>query len=70
MKWKQIEGDWLQFKNNVKRQWPKLTYVDVIIGKRSRLAHYIQKRVGCSHGEAEQQLAIWQARQSEVCQPV
>ena len=32
MKWNLIEDDWLQLKGNVKRQWPKLTNVDVIIG--------------------------------------
>ena len=69
MKWNLIEGDWQQIKGNVKRHWPKLTYVDVIIGKRARLAHYIQQRYGYSTMETERQLANWQGRQTEIYQP-
>ena len=69
MKWNLIEGDWLQLKGNVKRQWPKLTNVDVIIGKRERLARYIKERYGFTKDETERQLANWQGRQAEICQP-
>lgn len=69
MKWNLIEGDWLQFKGIVKRQWPKLTNVDVIVGGRARLVHYIQERYGYSKGKTERQLANWQSRQTEICQP-
>lgn len=70
MKWNLIEGDWLQLKGSVKRQWPRLTNVDVIIGKRERLAGYIKQRYSITAGEAERQLAGWQGRQTEICQPV
>ena len=69
MKWNLIEGDWPQLKGNVRRQWPKLTNLDVIIGKRARLARYIQERYGYSKGETERQLAHWQGCQFEICQP-
>jgi uncharacterized protein YjbJ (UPF0337 family) len=69
MKWNLIEGDWRQFKGSVMRQWPKLTNVDVIIGKRARLAHYIQERCGYSKGETEKQLATWQGIQTESYPP-
>lgn len=40
MNWDRIEGNWKQFKSNVKQQWGKLTddQLDVIAGKRDRLA--------------------------------
>jgi uncharacterized protein YjbJ (UPF0337 family) len=69
MKWNLIEGDWLQLKGSIKRQWPKLSNVDVIIGKRERLARYIEQRYSITAVEAERQLAGWQGRQLEVSQP-
>lgn len=69
MRWNLIEGDWLHLKGSVKRQWHKLTNVDVIIGNRGRLAHYIEERHGYSKSETERQLANWQGRQTAICQP-
>lgn len=69
MEWNLVEGNWQQLKGSVKRQWPKLTNIDVAIGKRGRLAHYIEVRHGYSKGETERQLASWQSSHGEICQP-
>ncbi len=44
MKWDQVEGNWKQFKDNVKQQCGKLTdnHLDIIAGKREHLAEKIQ----------------------------
>lgn len=44
MNWDQIEGNWKQFKDNVKQQWGKITddHLDVFAGKRDKLAGKIQ----------------------------
>jgi uncharacterized protein YjbJ (UPF0337 family) len=65
MNWDRIEGNWKQFKGNVKQQWGKLTddHLDVIAGKRDKLAGKIQETYGISKDEAEKQLTAWQNRQ-------
>jgi uncharacterized protein YjbJ (UPF0337 family) len=64
MNWDRIEGDWTQFKGNVKVQWGKLTdnQLDVIAGKRDQLAERIQETYGISKDEVEKQLSEWQNR--------
>ena len=70
MTWDRIEDDWRRHKGSFKRQWRKLTNIDVFTGERSRLARHIQDRYGVSADEAERQLADWQGRQKEVDRPV
>ena len=55
MNWDRIEGNWKQFKGNVKEKWGKLTddQLDVIAGK-------IQESYGITKDETEKQLADWQ----------
>ena len=45
MNWDIVEGNWKQFKGQVKAQWSKLTHdhPDVIVGKRVELAAKIQE---------------------------
>ena len=64
MNWDRIEGNWKQAKGNVKEQWGKLTddQLDVIGGKRDRLAGKIQEAYGISKDETEKQLIDWQKR--------
>ena len=64
----QIEGNWKQFKGDVKQQWGKLTddQLDVIAGKRDNLAGKIQETYGISKDEAEKQLTEWQKRMKEI----
>jgi len=68
MNWDQIEGNWKQFKGNIKQQWGKLTddQLEVIAGKRDKLAGKIQETYGITKDVAEKQLDEWQKRQKEI----
>ena len=63
-----IEGNWKQFKGNVKEQWGKLTddQLDVIAGKRDKLAGKIQEMYGISKNAAEKQLSDWQKALKDI----
>lgn len=65
MSWDRIEGNWKQFKGDIKVRWGKLTddQLDVIAGKRDILSGKIQEAYGISKDEVEKQLAEWQERQ-------
>ncbi len=65
MNWDRIEGNWLQFKGNIKQQWGKLTdhQLDVIAGKRDHLAGTIREAYGVTKEEAERQLSAWERLQ-------
>jgi uncharacterized protein YjbJ (UPF0337 family) len=58
MNWDIVEGNWKQFKGEVKSQWGKLTddQLDVIAGKRDQLAGKLQEAYGVSKDEAEAQI--------------
>lgn len=62
MNWDVIEGNWTQYKGQVKAQWGKLTndHMDIIAGKREQLAGKIQEAYGVSRDEAELQIAAFQ----------
>lgn len=66
MDWDRIEDDWQSHKGSFKRRWRKLTNIDVVTGKRERLAVSIQEKYGLSNDEAEKQLADWQGRQRMI----
>ena len=63
MNWERIEGDWMQFKGHVKKQWGKLTddQVDVINGRRDILAGKLREAYGIGKDEAERQINDWEA---------
>ena len=63
-----IEGNWKQFKGNIKQQWGKLTddQLDVISGKRDLLAGEIQEIYGITKNQAESQLNHWQKIQKDM----
>lgn len=65
MNWDRIQGNWKQFKGDVKQQWGKLTddQLDVIAGKRGHLAGKIQEAYGLTKEQVEQQLSDWQKLQ-------
>jgi uncharacterized protein YjbJ (UPF0337 family) len=67
MDWDRIEANWKHFKDNARRHWVKLTVeqLDVIAGKRDRLAGKIQEEYGVSKEAAEKQLSVWQSAQRE-----
>jgi uncharacterized protein YjbJ (UPF0337 family) len=58
MNWDIIEGNWKQFKGEVRAQWGKLTdkQLDVIAGKRTELAGKLQEAYGITKEEAEKQI--------------
>ena len=64
MNWDRIEGNWKQFKGQVKEGWGKLTDDDISIinGKRDQLVGRIQERYGCAKDEAERQVKAWEQR--------
>ena len=68
MNWDLIEGNWKQFKGDVKQQWSKLTddQLDMIAGKREHLAGKIQVMYGIGKDEAEHQLSDWQSNQKNI----
>ena len=57
MNWDQIEGKWKQFKGEAKTKWGKLTDddLDVVAGKRDKLAGRIQERYGYERERAERE---------------
>jgi uncharacterized protein YjbJ (UPF0337 family) len=58
MNWDQIEGKWKQAKGHVKEKWGKLTDddLDVVAGKRDKLAGRVQEIYGIGKEEAEKQI--------------
>lgn len=58
MNWDTIEGNWKQFKGDIRSRWGKLTddQLDVIAGKREKLVGHIQETYGVSRDEAEKQI--------------
>jgi len=62
MNWDQIEGNWRQFKGQVKEMWGKFTDDDleVIGGKGDKLIGKLQEKYGIAQNEAEAQLKKFQ----------
>lgn len=67
MNWDRIQGNWKQITGKAKEQWGKLTDddLDVIAGKRDKLAGKLQERYGIAKDEAEKQLNSWETRMNE-----
>lgn len=61
MNWDRVEGNWQQFKGQVRQQWGKLTDDDfaVMKGKREELAGKIQERYGYEKDRAETEIDEW-----------
>jgi uncharacterized protein YjbJ (UPF0337 family) len=61
MNWDTIEGQWKQFKGQVKSKWEKLTDEDManLAGKKSQLVGKIQERYGVLRDDAEKQVDAW-----------
>ena len=64
MNWDIIEGNWKQFKGEIRAQWGKLTdkQLDVIAGKRTELAGKLQEAYGITKDEAEKQIRRFELR--------
>ena len=61
MNWDRIEGNWKQFKGQVRQKWGKLTDDDlnVIEGNRMELAGRLQQRYGYAKDQAEREIDSW-----------
>ena len=68
MNWDRIEGNWKQFKGQVKEQWGNLTDddFDKAAGRRDQLAGRIQERYGITRDEANRQIDTWLARDDDL----
>ena len=68
MNWDQIEGNWNKLKGHVRTQWGKLTDDDleVVAGKRDKLAGIVQERYGIAKEAAEKQVKDWEDRLKDV----
>ena len=58
MNWTEIQGKWKQAKGQVQEKWGKLTHddLDVINGRREKLAGRLQETYGYAKEEAERQV--------------
>jgi len=67
MNWDAIEGDWKQFKGQVKEQWGKLTddHLDAIAGKRDQLAGRLQEMYGITKDQAELQVKAFERTRND-----
>ena len=64
MNWERVEGQWHQFKGELKSKWAKLTDDDLknVGGKREQLIGKLQERYGVMKEEAERQVNEWLAK--------
>jgi uncharacterized protein YjbJ (UPF0337 family) len=62
MNWDQIEGNWRQFKGQIKERWGRLTddELDVVAGRRDQFLGKLQERYGVTKEEAQRQLEEFQ----------
>ena len=67
MNWDRVEGNWKQFKGQVKQKWGKLTddQLDVISGNRDELVGRIQESYGIAKDEAEKEVKAWETSFNE-----
>ena len=58
MNWDQVEGNWKQFKNNVRETWGKFSddELDVLHGTREQFVGKLQEKYGLKYDEAEKEL--------------
>ena len=71
MNWDRIEGNWKQFKGQVKEQWGKFTDddLDVVAGKRDQLLGKLQEKYGITKDEAQRQLLEFEKNFKDVSEP-
>jgi uncharacterized protein YjbJ (UPF0337 family) len=58
MNWDEIEANWLKVKGEIKERWGRLTDddLDVISGKREKLAAEIQRKYAIAEDEANKEI--------------
>ena len=71
MNWDRIEGNWKQFKGQVKEQWGKFTddELDVVAGKRDQFLGKLQEKYGITKDEAQRQLLEFENSYKDASQP-
>jgi uncharacterized protein YjbJ (UPF0337 family) len=71
MNWDRIEGNWKQFKGQVKQQWGKFTddELDVVAGKREEFLGKLQEKYGLTKDEAQRQLREFERNCKDVHEP-
>ena len=61
MDWDRVEGNWKQFKGQVKEKWGNLTDDDLdrVAGQREQLEGIIQERYGIEKDQARKAIDTW-----------
>ena len=61
MDWTRVEGNWKQFKGQVKEKWGNLTDddIDKIEGHRDQLEGIIQERYGIAKDQVRKDVDTW-----------
>lgn len=61
MNWNQVEGNWEQFKGEIRTRWGRLTDDDLemIAGNQEKLAGKIQQRYGKVQDEVYRDIETW-----------
>lgn len=67
MNWDIVEGNWKQFKGKVKLQWGNLTdgHLDMIAGRRDKLAGQLQESYGLTREKAEEEIKKFESTNKE-----
>jgi uncharacterized protein YjbJ (UPF0337 family) len=69
MDWIRIEGNWKEFRGQVKEKWGKITDDDLtaINGKRDQLEGRLQQRYGLARDQARNNIDSWFSTLKLVC---
>lgn len=70
MNWDRIEGNWKQFKGQIKEQWGRFTddELDIVAGKRDQFLGKLQEKYGLTKDEAQRQLLEFEKNCRDVPQ--
>jgi uncharacterized protein YjbJ (UPF0337 family) len=72
MNWDQIEGNWKEFKGEIKQRWGKLTddELSTIAGKRDQLAGLLQKKYGMAKEQVEDEISTYERSLEDAGDPL
>jgi uncharacterized protein YjbJ (UPF0337 family) len=70
MNWDRIEGNWKQFKGQLKEKWGRFTddELDVVAGKRDQFLGKLQEKYGITKDEAQRQLLEFEKSYKDASQ--
>ena len=68
MNWDEIQGNWKKFKGDIKERWGRLTddELDIIQGRRDKLAGELQRVYGIERDEAEREIEDFLKREKQT----